>query len=118
MRSRKRSKIIKRTVTYVILILGLIWTVFPLYWMVKSSFTVANEMYVARPKMFQFTATFDHYIDLIQNAGFLTNIKNSLIIVCDDKIKISGKKIFQWIGYCFLPFADSGFIYSNVYFCK
>ena len=80
MRSRKNTKIIKRTVTYVILILGLIWTVFPLYWMVKSSFTVANEMYVARPKMFQFTATFNHYIDLIQNAGFLTNIKNSLII--------------------------------------
>ena len=134
MRSRKNTKIIKRTVTYVILILGLIWTVFPLYWMVKSSFTVANEMYVARPKMFQFTATFDHYIDLIQNVGFLTNIKNSLIIAgittvvgliisifasyAMTKIKISGKKIFQWIGYCFLPFADSGFIYSNVYFCK
>ena len=80
MRSRKRSKIIKRTVTYVILGLGLLWTVFPLYWMVKSSFTVASEMYVAKSKLFQFTATFDHYIDLIQNAGFLTNIKNSLII--------------------------------------
>ena len=70
MRSRKRSKIIKRTVTYVILGLGLLWTVFPLYWMVKSSFTVASEMYVAKPKLFQFTATFDHYIDLIQTPDF------------------------------------------------
>lgn len=80
MHSRKVTKAVKHTATYVILLLGLLWTVFPLYWMVKSSVTVASEMYVARPKLFEFTFTTEHYIDLFQNAGFLVNIRNSLII--------------------------------------
>ena len=46
MHSRKTSKAIKMTTTYVILIISLLWTIFPLYWMVKSSFTIDKEMYV------------------------------------------------------------------------
>lgn len=80
MHSRRKMKTVKLTVTYILLIIGLLWTIFPLYWMVKSSFTEAGEMYVARPSLFGFTFTMEHYVDLIQNAGFLTNIKNSLVI--------------------------------------
>ncbi|MFT3983360.1 MAG: carbohydrate ABC transporter permease [Lachnospiraceae bacterium] len=80
MHSKKTSKLIKLIVTYIILILGILWTAFPLYWMIKSSFTVNEEMYVARPSLFGFTFTTEHYFDLIKNAGFLVNIKNSLVI--------------------------------------
>lgn len=80
MHSRRKTKTVKLTVTYILLIIGLLWTIFPLYWMVKSSFTEAGKMYVARPSLFGFTFTMEHYVDLIQNAGFLTNIKNSLVI--------------------------------------
>lgn len=78
--SKKQKRTIKMTATYIILIIGLIWTIFPLYWMIKSSFTVDNEMYKARPSLFHFNATFDHYVDLFKNAHFLVNIGNSLLI--------------------------------------
>jgi len=80
MHSRKKTKAIKMTTTYVILIISLLWTIFPLYWMVKSSFTVDKEMYVARPALFDFTFTAEHYVDLIVNAKFLVNLGNSLMI--------------------------------------
>ena len=47
---------------------------------VTSSFTVDSEMYIARPSLFQFTATFEHYIDLFKNAQFEFNVLNSLMI--------------------------------------
>lgn len=78
--SKKRKRTVKMTATYIILVLGLLWTIFPLYWMIKSSFTVDSEMYKARPSLFHFTSTISHYTDLIKNAGFLANIGNSLII--------------------------------------
>lgn len=78
--SKKFSQRLKLVVTYVLLIIALLWTIFPLYWMVKSSFTVSSEIHMARPKLFGFTPTFDHYVDLIVNAHFLVNLKNSLII--------------------------------------
>lgn len=80
MHSRKKSKAIKMTTTYVILIISLLWTIFPLYWMVKSSFTIDKEMYVPRPALFDVAFTIDHYVDLIVNAKFLVNLGNSLMI--------------------------------------
>ena len=70
MHSRKTSKAIKMTTTYVILIISLLWTIFPLYWMVKSSFTIDKEMYVARPALF----------DIAFTTKFLVNLGNSLMI--------------------------------------
>jgi len=80
MHSRKTSKAIKMTTTYVILIISLLWTIFPLYWMVKSSFTIDKEMYVARPALFDIAFTTEHYVDLMVNAKFLVNLGNSLMI--------------------------------------
>ena len=80
MHSRKTSKAIKMTTTYVILIISLLWTLFPLYWMVKSSFTIDKEMYVARPALFDIAFTTEHYVDLMVNAKFLVNLGNSLMI--------------------------------------
>lgn len=76
----KSKKKLYLTITYILLILAVLWTVFPLYWMVKSSFTVDSEMYVPKPTLFGFTPTFEHYIDLFKNAGFLVNLKNSFLI--------------------------------------
>lgn len=78
--SRKGVKRIKLTVTYILLIIALIWTIFPLYWMVKSSFTVDSEMYVARPSLFSFHFTIDHFIELFAEAQFHINLLNSLLI--------------------------------------
>ena len=77
---KKRSRIMRTTATYGILIIALLWTIFPIYWMIKSSLTVNEEMYVARPPLFSNVITFDHYIDLIYNTSFMHNVWNSFVI--------------------------------------
>lgn len=77
---KKRSRVMRTTATYGILIIALLWTIFPIYWMIKSSLTVNEEMYVARPPLFSNVITFDHYIDLIYNTSFMHNVWNSFAI--------------------------------------
>lgn len=77
---KKRSRIMRTTATYGILMIALLWTIFPIYWMIKSSLTVNEEMYVARPPLFSNVITFDHYIDLIYNTYFMHNVWNSFVI--------------------------------------
>ena len=77
---KKRSLVMRTTATYGILIIALLWTIFPIYWMIKSSLTLNEEMYVARPPLFSNVITFDHYIDLIYNTSFMHNVWNSFAI--------------------------------------
>lgn len=77
---KKRSRVMRTTATYGILIIALLWTIFPIYWMIKSSLTLNEEMYVARPPLFFNVITFDHYIDLIYNTSFMHNVWNSFVI--------------------------------------
>ena len=77
---KKRSRVMRTTATYGILIIALLWTIFPIYWMIKSSLTLNEEMYVARPPLFSNVITFDHYIDLIYNTSFMHNVWNSFAI--------------------------------------
>ena len=77
---KKRSRIMRTTATYGILMIALLWTIFPISWMIKSSLTVNEEMYVARPPLFSNVITFDHYIDLIYNTSFMHNVWNSFVI--------------------------------------
>ena len=77
---KKRSRIMRTTATYGILMIALLWTIFPIYWMIKSSLTVNEEMYVARPPLFSNVITFDHYIDLIYNTSFMHNVWTSFVI--------------------------------------
>jgi multiple sugar transport system permease protein len=77
---KKRSRIMRTTATYGILMIALLWTIFPIYWMIKSSLTVNEEMYVAKPPLFSNVITFDHYIDLIYNTSFMHNVWNSFVI--------------------------------------
>ena len=77
---KKRSRVMRTTATYGILIIARLWTIFPIYWMIKSSLTLNEEMYVARPPLFSNVITFDHYIDLIYNTTFMHNVWNSFVI--------------------------------------
>ena len=77
---KKRSRVMRTTDTYGILIIALLWTILPINWMIKSSLTLNEEMYVARPPLFSNVITFDHYIDLIYNTSFMHNVWNSFVI--------------------------------------
>ena len=114
MHSRKTSKAIKMTTTYVILIISLLWTIFPLYWMVKSSFTIDKEMYVARPALFDIAFTTEHYVDLMVNAKFLVNLGNSLMIAAITTIFGLTVSIFASYAMTRLKYPGRKFFSSTV----
>lgn len=76
----KKKKLIKYILSYGILLVALIITLFPLYWMVKSSLTVNNEMYMPRPKLIPSEITFEHYQQLFTKTSFRQNLLNSLYV--------------------------------------
>lgn len=69
-----------RVFRYIILILAAILALFPVYWMVKTSFTPNDELYVARPGLLPSKFTTKHYVDLFSTTDFATNMWNSFII--------------------------------------
>ena len=77
---KKKKRITSGIITYGILIIALIWTIFPVYWMIKSSFTVSNEMYVARPKLCSLHYTLENYIELFTETHFPRALLNSVEI--------------------------------------
>lgn len=77
---KKRTKMFRTAFTYIFLVLASIWTIFPVYWMIKSSITVNNEMYVARPSLFAKHYTFENYIELFTKTDFPYALLNSLEI--------------------------------------
>lgn len=76
----KRKRAIKHLLTYGILLIALLGTLFPLYWMIKSSLSVNSEMYMARPKLFPTQLTLEHYRNLFTSTVFTRNLLNSLYI--------------------------------------
>ncbi len=77
---KKRKKAVKAILTYGILIMALIVTVFPIYWMIKSSVTADSQMYVARPSIISTGFTLDNYKELFAETHFGTALKNSFLI--------------------------------------
>ena len=61
------------------LIIGiLLFTIFPIYWMIVTSLK-PTDMIMTYPPVFRFDLTFDHYKYVFENADFLHYIKNTLI---------------------------------------
>jgi multiple sugar transport system permease protein len=74
-----RSKI-AIALLYILLTILAIVAVFPLLWIILSSFKTSGEM-ASHPLAFlPKTFTFDYYYRVLNNLNFTTNIKNSLIV--------------------------------------
>lgn len=65
--------------TYLTLALVCLLILFPLYWMLSISFKTPRDIYRA-PALVPSTLVLDNYQELLGKRGFLTNIRNSLIV--------------------------------------
>ncbi|MDD9267136.1 carbohydrate ABC transporter permease [Paenibacillus sp. GCM10023248] len=76
----EKNSLGKQITVYVALAVLLVFALFPLYWMLNTSFKSNGEIYNMTPtfwpKQFSVTA----YVKLITEKNFLVNIKNSLIV--------------------------------------
>lgn len=69
----------RRLWLYLILAVVFLAIVFPVYWMFTISLKMPRDIY-RTPSLWPRTVTIDNYRVLIDDKGFLTNIKNSLIV--------------------------------------
>lgn len=105
--SKKRTALLGR----VYLIICLIVALFPIYWMINTSFKSDSEIYAKVPTLIPHHPTGAAYSYLINNTNFLSSMKNSLIIAVSvsvfsiliaypvaytlSRLKFKGRRIFQ-----------------------
>ena len=114
---KKHKRIAASAATYILLIIALVWTIFPVYWMIKSSITVNSEMYVARPSLIAKHYTFENYVDLFTKTEFPRALLNSLMIaflttVCCLLISILGSYAMTRLKYPGRRFFKTSIIFS------
>lgn len=73
-----KSKRISIPLTILSLAVGLI-VIFPIFWLVMSSFKPSNELFTYPLHMFPSKATIEHYISVL-DGGFMNYVKNSLFL--------------------------------------
>lgn len=78
-RSRTTRNLLSLIAIYAIMLLVATIVIFPIYWMFTISLKLPKEIY-RLPALIPQNPTLDNYRDLIVERGFLTNIRNSLII--------------------------------------
>ena len=71
---------ISRTVKYAVLLMALLLTLAPVYWMVTISFKREVDQFALPPKWFLFTPTLEHYADAFINRSFGQYLFNSLFV--------------------------------------
>lgn len=114
---KRHKRIAASAATYIFLIIALVWTIFPVYWMIKSSITVNSEMYVARPSLIAKHYTFENYVDLFTKTEFPRALLNSLMIaflttVCCLLISILGSYAMTRLKYPGRRFFKTSIIFS------
>jgi multiple sugar transport system permease protein len=65
---------------YVILFVAVLWTVLPMYWVMISSLKPDADFYKMQDILWPSTFTAQHYVDMVFNSGFPTNLRNSLVV--------------------------------------
>lgn len=76
----ENKSISKQIIVYGTLGMLLIFALFPLYWMLNTSFKSQGEIYNLTPSFWPKEFGLAAYDKLITEKGFLSNIKNSLIV--------------------------------------
>jgi multiple sugar transport system permease protein len=72
-------RVLKQAILLIFIFAFLVWTLFPIVWMVVSSFNPNNALFAFPPK-FVFAPTSEHYAGLFTGSNtFATYIKNSVI---------------------------------------
>lgn len=77
--SLRRRALIARIFSYVCLALAVLLVLFPIYWMVITSLKLPREIFRV-PSLWPQVFTWNNYRILIEDNGFLLNIRNSVIV--------------------------------------
>lgn len=93
------------------IVISLIVALFPIYWMINTSFKTEYEIYAKTPTLYPHTFTLDAYKYLLGETNFLNSMKNSLVVAAAvslfsimvaypvaytlARVKFKGRKVFS-----------------------
>lgn len=115
-RTNKQNEKIKKTLIFIVSITGCLWSVFPVYWMIKSSVTPDNEMYQLNPKLLPSHVTIDHYKELFTGTKFMTFFVNSMYVAVLSTIIALFFSILASYAMTRLRFKGRSFIKGSIFF--
>jgi multiple sugar transport system permease protein len=75
----QRRELLARIGTWVALLIAVLLVLFPIYWMVITSLKLPREIYRV-PSLWPHVFTSENYRILLQDKGFLLNVRNSIIV--------------------------------------
>lgn len=75
----RTALVLKNIILYTLVVVFLIITLFPIYWMINTSLKYTQEIYSIKPTFFPKKITFDGYITLF-TGSFPVHLKNSLTV--------------------------------------
>lgn len=76
-----QRNIIGRLFTYLLLVVLLIWLLFPIYWIFTVSIKQGAQLFTWPPTYFPWPLTFNSYGDAIRTRPLIPTMKNSLIVM-------------------------------------
>lgn len=74
-----RRELIGKLLSYAALVIAVLIVVFPVYWMITTSLKLPREI-VRTPSLWPQVFTLENYRILLEDKGFLLNIRNSLLV--------------------------------------
>lgn len=75
-----RSKRKKKALSVALVIIWVVLTLLPIYWMLNTSLKTTSEIYLKEPTLFPHRPTFENYWELFTGTDFLRGIRNSLCV--------------------------------------
>jgi multiple sugar transport system permease protein len=76
----KKSDKLKKLFLYLSIVIFLVVTLFPIYWMINTSLKTTKEIYLLKPTFFPKKISFEGYKNLFFETRFLVHMKNSLTV--------------------------------------
>nr|WP_321462189.1 carbohydrate ABC transporter permease [uncultured Cohaesibacter sp.] len=77
---RKRTKIIRRLITAIGVLIALGWSLAPVYWVLVTSLKVSREIYAIPPTLWPSHITFANYRNALFDSPFLQYVLNSFAV--------------------------------------
>ena len=78
--NRKTKRIISRTITHTILILGTVIMLLPFFWMLTTSFKSLNEVFVSPPRFFGERLVWENYLRISSRFNYFHYFMNSISV--------------------------------------
>ncbi len=106
MRGSLRSRTIKWTLHYAVLLIYVVAALFPLYWLVKVSITPNDILYKQGTDLLPSRFSLEHYATVVGKSDFLLFFRNSLIV--SGVTAIASTLLATASGYAFSRFVFRG----------